>query len=135
MSRMVRSAGPCGYEVAGRPWPEIADFFREIVRSGGTWAQPIADLVEQVARSPHADRLFAITSMHTLLVAGHTPFHTGCEVLQIEYHPDANEFHFEYVEQPHVHTRWRKRCPPAQAFGGVEHLARMKGWIPSAPSA
>ena len=128
-------AGPCGYEVAARPWPEIADRFREIVRAGGTWAQPVVDLLDQVARSPHAGRLFAITSMHTLLVAGHTPFHTECEVLRIDYDAALDEFRFEYVEQPHVHTRWRKRCPPAEAFGGLEHLARMKGWIPPRDAA
>ncbi|HYW10976.1 MAG TPA: hypothetical protein VE871_03440 [Longimicrobium sp.] len=91
------------------------------------------DLIEQIARSPHAGQLFAIPSMHTLLVAGATPFHTECEVLRIDYDADRDEFRLEYVEQPHVHTRWRKQCTPGEAFGGVEHLARMKGWIPPAP--
>jgi membrane-bound metal-dependent hydrolase YbcI (DUF457 family) len=129
VSEATSRAGPCGYEVNGRPWAKIADFFGGIVRSGGVWAQPMLDLVEQIARSRHADHLFAITSMHTLLVADRTPFTTGCEVLRIDYDVDRSEFRLEYVEQPHVHTRWRKRCPPAEAFGALEHLARMKGWI------
>ncbi|HST61713.1 MAG TPA: hypothetical protein VLK84_23640 [Longimicrobium sp.] len=128
---MSGAAGPCGYEVAARPWPEIADRFLEVVRSGQTWAQPIVDLIDQVVRSPHAGQLFASTSMHTLLVAGCTPFHTECAVLRIDYDADRDEFRLEYVEQPHVHTRWRKRCTPGEAFGGLEHLARMKGWIQS----
>jgi hypothetical protein len=129
VSRSGSAAGPCGYPVNAHPWPEIADFFRGIVQSGGGWAQPLVDLVEQVAASPHAAGLHAITSMHTLLVAGGNPFLTGCEVLRIDYDADRGEFRFEYVEQPHVHTRWSKHCPPEEAFGALEHLARMKGWL------
>lgn len=135
MSETSRGARLCRYEVSGHPWPEIAEFFGEIVSSGGAWVQPMLDLVEQVARSRHAERLFAITSMHTLLVAGHSPFTTGCEVLRIDYDPYRGDFGFEYVEQPYVQTRWRKRCAPADAFGALEHLARMKGWLaPGGPA-
>lgn len=122
-----------GPEVEAHPWEEIAEFFRGIVRAGNPWAQPTLALVEQVMRSPHRERLFAITSMHTLVVSGNTPFHLGWEVLRIDYDMHQGEFHFEYVEQPHLLTRWRKRCAPAEALGALEHLGRMKGWLPVPP--
>jgi hypothetical protein len=54
----------------------------------------------------------------------------GYEVLRVNYDVHRAEFSLEYVEQPHVHRRWRTRCAPAEALGALEHLARMKGWLP-----
>jgi hypothetical protein len=120
-----------GAEVTAHPWPEIAAFFRWLVDGGSEWARPMLELVERIAASPHADHLFAIRAMHTLIVAGTNPFRRGCEALRIDYDARQEEFRFEYVEQPFTERRWRKRCPSPEAFGTLEHLARMKGWIPA----
>jgi hypothetical protein len=126
-SRLMWMFGP---EVAGRPWSEIAGFFRWIVDGGGDWARPMLVLVEQIGACPYADRLFAITSMHTVIVAAMSPFHMSSEVLRIDYDTGRGDFELVFVEQPYATTFWSKRCPPDQALGAVLHLARMKGWIP-----
>lgn len=119
-----------GTEVTAQPWPEIAAFFRWLVADPqGEWARPMLELVERIATSPHADHLFAVRAMHTLIVAGTNPFHRGEETLRIDYDAHQHEFRFDYVEQPFIEPRWRKRCAPSEAFGALEHLARMKGWI------
>jgi hypothetical protein len=126
-SRLMWMFGP---EVTARPWSGIAGFFRGIVDGGGEWARPMLTLVEQIGASPYADRLFAITSMHTVIVAAAAPFHMSTEVLRIDHDHVRGDFALEFVEQPYATTCWSKRSSPDQALGAVLHLARMKGWIP-----
>lgn len=122
-----------GHRVTAYPWPEIAAFFRWIVQTGGAWLAPMLELTERIAASPEGERIWAITSMHTLLVSNTPEFETAAEVLRIDYDPRAGEFAFEYVEQPNVGTRWRRRCPPAEAFSTLQRFIHLKGWMRELP--
>jgi len=122
MDEARRRAAMCGYEVPGRPWPEIAAFYRSIVEGGGEWLRPMLALVERIAGSPHARSLFATTSMHTLLIAGTAPFHTGCEVLRVDWDAQRDEFALEYVERPDVSRAGES------GFGRKERSARWSTW-------
>lgn len=126
--KLTKLAAIDSYRVTRYPWEEITEFFRWIVDGGGAWARPMLEFVEQIERSPHRDRLHAITSMHTLIVSNTPEFDMGSEVLRVDLDMEGGLL-FEYVEQPYAERRWRKRVAPHEALGALEHLARMKGWF------
>jgi hypothetical protein len=121
-----------GHRVRAYPWPEIADFFRGVLPAIPALA-PMLRLVEQIEASPYRDRFHAITSMHTLRVASTPEFDSGGEVLLVGFDIHRGEFAFEYIEQPYVDTRWRKRCPPEEGFSALLHFARLKRWFDLLP--
>ena len=126
--KRLSSRSVADYRVTRYPWDEIAEFFRWIVDGGGAWARPMLEFVEQIERSPHRDRLHAITSMHTLIVSNTPEFDMSSEVLRVDLDMNGGLI-FEYVERPDAERRWRKRVAPHEALGALEHLVRIKGWF------
>ena len=112
--------------VTARPWGEI---LRRYERIEGDSFDPMCELVERIRRSRYAAGLHAITSMHTLVLSNTPGFDLNWEVLRIDWDPAIDSFLFEFVEQPLVATRWRKRVPRAEGYAALGRLVRRKGWF------
>jgi uncharacterized glyoxalase superfamily protein PhnB len=112
--------------VVGRPWDDI---LRHYERIEGDSFRPMCELVRRIAESPYSTGLHAITSMHTLLVSNTPGFDFDFECLRIDWDPDIDSFLLEFVEEPFVRKRWRKRVPRADGFAALERFVRRKGWF------
>jgi hypothetical protein len=110
-----------------RPWPEIVEFYRDLVERGLALA-PMLRLVEQLAAS-RLSMLHGMTSMLTLCL-GQTPrLHPAHDVLRIEF--AHGSFRLEYIEdETYTERRWQKTCGPADGFATVEHFVLdLAKWI------
>jgi hypothetical protein len=120
----VRAAG---YWVKATDWDQLVVWFREAAAEGSPYFLPHLRFCEQVAGSAYRERIFAITSMHTFILANTAEFDSGAEVLRLDF--EDGEAVMEYVEQPGVTARWTRRYPADQAFDAVVRLARRKRWF------
>lgn len=120
-----------------RDWDELVSTFRDRMAGGGPCFLPHVRFCERMAASPERSRIHAITSMHTFILSNTPEFDSGCEVLRLDF--EDGEARLEYVEQPGVRSRWKRRCPADQAFDAVLRLSRAKRWFveysPSEPAA
>lgn len=122
-----------------RPWPDIVRFYRSI-----PWAGAMADLAEAISSSRHGADVYALTSMHTLIVAQTPEFEPNTGVLRIEPVLNAGcitAFRFEYMEEPSTKPRWTREYGLSDGLAAFERfIARVHwfveyhGWIePSTP--
>ena len=68
--------------VKSRPWEEIAEKYRSLSETHAGF-RSMQNLVEQIVASKYSRGLFAVTSMHTLLIAQTPEFDWDKEVLRI----------------------------------------------------
>ena len=112
-----------GYVMHPRPWPEIVRDYSDAVAHGLPLA-PMLCLVEAVAASSSAAELFAVTSMHDLLLSDHADFRSSDSVLVIRYLPTRQEFSFEH--RPFSGPSDQKMCPAAEGIATLSLFLRYK---------
>jgi hypothetical protein len=87
------------------------------------------ELVERIMASPYRYGLHAITSMHTLIVANTSEFEWSFDVLRIDWEPEQDSFYFEFVEEPFVTTRWKRKVARAEGYATLERFVKRKRWF------
>jgi hypothetical protein len=117
-------------KVKGRPWPSILEFYRRISKSPqGEWITPMLELVEKIAAADFAQKLYPITSMHTLCISDLPEFDLEREMLRIDFDPKAGQFKLAYQEtRSPLYKRWRRTCSPEQAFPSFVRFLKLKNW-------
>ena len=116
-----------GYWAKATNWDDLVSWFREDVAKGNLYFLPHLRFCERMVASAYRERIYATTSMQTFIMSNTPEFDTGAEVLRMDF--VDGEAVMEYVEQPGVTTRWRRRYPADQAFDAVVRLAHRKGWF------
>lgn len=109
-----------------RPWSEILWHYEQIA---GDSFEPMRELIGQIVASPYRDGLYAITSMHTLIVANTSKFEWSFDVLRIDWEPKQDSFYFEFVEEPFVATRWKRKVARSEGYAALERFVKHKRWF------
>jgi len=87
------------------------------------------DLVEQIAASEFAGRLYPITSMYALCISDLPEFDLEREMLRITFDSKSGQVKLEYQETVSpLYKRWTKLCPPDQAFASFVRFLKLKNW-------
>jgi hypothetical protein len=120
MGNMWRSAQK------SRPWSEILRHYEKIEGDG---FEPMREFVARIIESPYVSGLHAITSMHTLVVANTPDFEWSFDVLRVDWEPQQDSFYFEFVEEPFVATRWRRKAARPDGYATFERFLRRKRWF------
>jgi len=115
--------------VKARPWSANEKFYRDKIINEHWNLQPMLKFVHDVAMSDYADVLYATTSLNRLVI-GRTPeFEFTKDVISVEYFSHTQLFRFEYFESVNRHD-WSQECGPADAYGILVKLLRLKRWCP-----
>jgi hypothetical protein len=116
-----------GHWAKAQNWDDLVSRFRDYVAEDHPYFLPHLRFCERMAASAYCERIFATTSMQTFILSNTPEFDTGAEVLRMNF--EDGEAVMEYVEQPGVTSRWRRRYPADEAFDAVVRLAHRKGWF------
>lgn len=87
-------------DIQARSWTDIKEFYDDLIQRG--WSmKPMLQLVQQIQESELSKRLFANTSLTTLIISIYNPIQIDKEALHIEYDSTTDAFHFIYQSQPY----------------------------------
>ncbi len=128
---MKRTTGRV-FRIKSTPWPDILNFYQALADTPqGKWLRPMRRLVEQIVRADFSNQLYATTSMWVLLVSYLPEFDFYREVLRIDCNTKTGLMEFEYSEtESPLYKRWRRICPPDEAFAVLVRFLKMKKWFP-----
>ena len=118
------------YKVQSQPWPTIIRFYRSFAETPrNSWLRPMLEFVEQIGAADFGQRLYGSTSHMTLCISYLPEFEPSKEVLNVDLDHKDGRFRFEYWETASpLYKRWKKECPPDQAFPTLLRFLEMKNW-------
>jgi hypothetical protein len=112
------------------PWAEIVKLYSKAVIGPGSRFEPMFILLQQIASSRYADRLYGNKSMLDLLIVQTPEYDPDGEILKISYAPDRCEFTFEHQETSStLYTRWTRKCTVEHGFSTFERFLQLKNWF------
>jgi hypothetical protein len=112
-----------------RPWSEIEDFYRELVRPGQTAVLAMMQLVGQIKNSPYAQALNAWTSMLDLCIA-QVPCNRPYDgpFLRISPRGDGT-VEFRYMDTAIEARQWHRIVKEDEAFQRLERFIDQLHWV------
>ena len=122
-------------KIKARPWPEIVEFYRNLVESHGWSFEPMLELVRRLEASDYASGLVAYTSVATLIVSqSEANFWRGPE-LRISFAPSKREFAFTYRQRLDDDDPWTRTARADEGFEALERfLVKRARWFRKAAS-
>ena len=96
--------------------PLIVAFFRDIVAEGDTAMAPMLELVQLISSKPHAQSMWAGTSLHSLVIGTSSP-----DTLSITFLPQVDLFQIQYFDAT-TRKHETHRCPTENAESLVDSL-------------
>jgi hypothetical protein len=107
------------FDVNAQPWDRIVSCY-----SDTPWKRPMLDLVNRINSSPLRENLFAITSMHRLLIAQTSTFdYSGPQTLKIDLDPKSQSLTFAV-------DKYKKVVSVLHGFETLEFiLTKRRKWI------
>jgi hypothetical protein len=119
------------YSISARPWAEIEALYLAI-RPGPHRFAEMAKLVRLIANR-YESRLFAATSMHTLLVTNVARWDPDYDVLRVDL--EGEQIGFAHHSLPGRPPSWVRVTEAAaqQAFEQLERFVAAHGWINRIP--
>ena len=118
-------------KITARPWPEIVEYYRNLVEDHGWPIEPMLELVRRIEVSPYSSGLVAYTSHATLAVAQSPKnFWRGPE-LRIECdHLESKSFRFTFIERVDVEDPWTRTADADEGFEVLERfLLKRARWF------
>jgi len=112
-----------GMEVKASSWPEVVEFYRNLVEDYGWPLEPMLELVRIIEASPYANGLVAYTSKVTLAIAqSDANFMKGPE-LRIEFdHLESKQFTFTYIDRADTKNPWTRKVKADEGFEVLERF-------------
>lgn len=110
--------------VKSRPWAVIAEQYRSLSEKQAGF-RSMQNLVEQIVASKYSSGLFAVTSIHTLLIAQTPEFDWDKEILRVSLDIGSGELVFDFQEtgsELAKYQHWIRRSPPEEAFSRLERF-------------
>jgi hypothetical protein len=80
-------------------WSDIEEHFRRLSIEHGFGGEML-NLVRHIRTTGLADRLFAFTSMHDLIIGSYPELERHIETLHVSYNAKNSAFHLEYYASP-----------------------------------
>jgi hypothetical protein len=112
-----------GYAVHTRSWESIVGFYHDLIWNG--WAMlPMLGVVEAIAASSVASKIYAATSMNTLLLSDSGDLGAGDGPLEITYQADERTFRFHHCNVSGQDDG--KICSEAEAMQTLRLFLRLK---------
>jgi hypothetical protein len=91
-------------------WPDIVQFYDDLVNKHSWPYQPMAALVRHLASSQYASSLFPCTSHDLLRVGRVRDFAPSDNELQIQFDGVSRRFTFRYVQREDDLRPWSREC-------------------------
>lgn len=76
------------FRIPTRSWSDIEEFYLRSAKDNG-WGEEMAELVGHIRAKGYADRLFAFTSMHDLIIGLYPVLERDIEALHVMYDKGA----------------------------------------------
>lgn len=117
-------------QIEARPWPEIVEFYRNLVEDHGWSFEPMLELVRRVEASDYAFGLVAYTSVTTLVISqAEANFWRGPE-LRIDFDPSKQEFSLTYRLRLDDAGPWTRTASADEGFEVLERfLVKRARWF------
>jgi hypothetical protein len=108
---------------AAQPWDIIVKRFQELTLRNLRF-EPMLKLVSAIAASPQAEELFAMKSMHSVLITDTEEIRNNDNVLLVSYSPIMNQFKFEHRSLTGKNDE--KKCDEAEALQTLSLFIKYK---------
>jgi hypothetical protein len=112
-------------------WPSVVAFYQAAARDGPRFAA-MADLVQQIARSPYAAGLHPVTSHYMLRLFAHERFDPSDDQIQIEHDGEAFEVRYAAAmgrssTTAPITSDWHRRS--SDGFAGLARCLHHLRWF------
>jgi hypothetical protein len=113
--------------IPSKPWDSIEAFYVSLTKDAFD-QQPMVDLVRHIRSAYAANRLYAFTSMHTLIVSVNNPIEFNRDNLRIDYDSRDMTWEFNYLSNPFKPAEFVRRYPAELGIEKFDSLVKMIGW-------
>jgi hypothetical protein len=110
-----------------KPWNDIADFYRDLVRRG-MQIQGMLRLTEQIEASPYSAGIFGETSMHDLCIMQTSGAFWQGPYLRISPRFDGT-IEFRYIDTQIIARQWHRVVKEDDAFGRLVGFFDQLHWL------
>ena len=106
-------------------WEDIENFFRTLW--GGKHSNMLK-LVKHIRASGLAGRLYAVTSLDSLIITIYDAMDRHKEALHIKYDLNSNEWHFKYFAKPFQDPEFVRTYPSDKGIEKFDKFIQMVRW-------
>jgi hypothetical protein len=125
------------YRVRTLPWPEVEQFYRDLINKHAWPINPMLELVRFLASSAYSNFLFPSTSHDILCIGRVANFTPGDNELQIQFDGSAQRFRFVYRQRLDDTAPWSRECQASEWHPVLERLLqkRLRWFHENTPAA
>ena len=105
-----------------QPWEDIELFFRTLPRN------KMAELVQHIRASGLDKRLFASTSLDSLIISIYDDIDRRKDALNIKYDLGPNLWHFEYYAKPFHNAEFVRIYAGDKGIAKFDNFIKLIGW-------
>ncbi|MER9966817.1 hypothetical protein [Mesorhizobium sp. M0060] len=110
-----------------RPLGGIEAFYVSLTKDAFD-QQPMVDLIRHIRSAYAANRFYAFTSMHTLVVSVNNPIEFNRDNLRIDYQASRDTWEFNYLSNPFKPAEFVRRYPAPLGIEKFDGFVKMIGW-------
>lgn len=113
--------------VKAYPWPQIELHYANLNKHG--WGhERLLELVMYINTTDLRDRLYAFTSLDTLVVSNCNPIYIKSDALYIEFDRQKQCWHFRYYSQPYKMPEFERQYAADRGIEKLEKFVSMIRW-------
>ena len=113
--------------VQPKDWDEIKSWYSELIQDG-LELKPMLDLIEHILTKGYKNRLFATTSLHTLVISIYSEIDLQTEVLKIKFDLATRNWFFDYYGKPFQEAQFSRQYNEDLGIEKFEQFIKFINW-------
>lgn len=111
-----------------RSWDDIESNFVDLINNHSFTNKPMLDLIRHIKSTGLSERLFAYTSMHSLVISIYPRIERDSEALFVDFDMHSRKWFFHYNPKPFAPKEFEKQYPEELGIGKFDLFIQLMRW-------